>query len=335
MPQAHSFTACATCRKPMPVSNPRDSCLRCLGDGHQTEQCRICKASKPRTRKERDFRLKQLLMEAALQPSGPERPMLRLPRCVVPQSRRETQNRLSTVNCRPQSIRLGPGTARPPRCSPWHSQRASRSPHRRPEPPKASSADKSRKAAVPVLTPAVPAAQAPPSPDLSELSADDGLEGITDQPSTPGTFETAKDLIKLSAASPLPYGENPLAPMPRVPSRAVQKEVSAPAEDRREEVPERARRSPAPPRDRHQEELRRPSPEDSRRWSQSRERRSGAQSLSRGYQYRSRSARSRSFSGAPRGPVQGKLLSAALPVPAPMPDGAGGYSIQAFSIPPA
>ncbi|XP_043366843.1 uncharacterized protein LOC122459345 [Dermochelys coriacea] len=41
------------------------------------------------------------------------------------------------------------------------------------------------------------------------------------------------------------------------------------------------------------------------------------------------------LSGAPRGPVQGKLLSAAVPVPALTPDGAGGYSIQASSIPPA
>ncbi|XP_077681477.1 complement factor H-like [Eretmochelys imbricata] len=40
------------------------------------------------------------------------------------------------------------------------------------------------------------------------------------------------------------------------------------------------------------------------------------------------------LSGAPRGPVQGKLLGAAVPVPTPMPDGDRGYSIQASSIPP-
>ncbi|EMP24451.1 Baculoviral IAP repeat-containing protein 6, partial [Chelonia mydas] len=143
------------------------------------------------------------------------------------------------------------------------------------------------------------------SPDLSEVGADDGLEGITVQPSTPGTFEAAKDLIELLAAGPLPYGENPLAPMLWVPSRAklatvcnsrtpswhrsrswswsssdsadshlpaAQKEVATPAVGRCEEALERARRSPAPPRDQHWEELRRPSPEDSRRWSRSRER---------------------------------------------------------------
>ncbi|EMP37012.1 Sickle tail protein like protein [Chelonia mydas] len=81
------------------------------------------------------------------------------------------------------------------------------------------STDKSGKATVPVLTQAVLVAQALPSPDLSELSADDELEGLTDQPSAPGTFETTKDLIELLVVSPLPYGENPLAPMPRVPSR--------------------------------------------------------------------------------------------------------------------
>ncbi|EMP39088.1 hypothetical protein UY3_03661 [Chelonia mydas] len=71
MLQAHGLKACATCRKPMPVSDPYDSCLRCPGEEHPTE---ICKVFKPRTKKERDFRLKQLLMEAALQPPGPEHP---------------------------------------------------------------------------------------------------------------------------------------------------------------------------------------------------------------------------------------------------------------------
>ncbi|EMP41842.1 hypothetical protein UY3_00877 [Chelonia mydas] len=198
--------------------------------------------------------------------------------------------------------------------------RRGHSPHRRLAPLKAPSTDKSGKAAVPALTPVVLATQAPPSPDLRELSADDGLKGITDQPSTPGTSEAAKDLIELSAARLLPYGKNPPAPMPRGLSRgkpamvcrlrtpsqhrswswfrsssdsadsqlpAAQKEVAAPAVGRREEALERAHRSPAPPRDHHQEGLRRPSPEDSRRWSRYR---------SRGYWYHSRSARSRSFS---------------------------------------
>ncbi|EMP28182.1 hypothetical protein UY3_14727 [Chelonia mydas] len=78
--------------------------------------------------------------------------------------------------------------------------------HRRPAPPKAPNADKSGKVMVLALTPAVPAAQAPSSPDLSELSADDGLERITDQPSTPGTFEAAKDLIELWRRAPSRMG---------------------------------------------------------------------------------------------------------------------------------
>ncbi|EMP33925.1 Inversin [Chelonia mydas] len=209
--------------------------------------------------------------------------------------------------------------------------RRSRSPHRRPAPPKAPSVNKSGKAAVPALTLVVPEAQAPPSPDLSELSADNGLEGITDQPAMPGTFESAKDLIKLSAASPHPHRENPPAPMPWVPSRgkpamvcrprtpswhrswswsqsssdsadsqlpAAWKEVVAPGVGRHEEAPERAHRSPAPPRDWHREELRLPLSEDSRRQSWSRERRypSRSRSWSQGYRYRSRSARSCLFS---------------------------------------
>ncbi|EMP33419.1 Ras-related protein Rab-12, partial [Chelonia mydas] len=40
------------------------------------------------------------------------------------------------------------------------------------------------------------------------------------------------------------------------------------------------------------------------------------------------------LSTLPRSPVQGELRGAAVPVPAPMPDGAGSYSIQASSIPP-
>ncbi|EMP30479.1 Endoplasmic reticulum metallopeptidase 1 [Chelonia mydas] len=55
--------------QPMPTGgppSPHDSCLRCLGESHQADKCHICKAFKPRTKKERDFRLKQLIMEAAL-----------------------------------------------------------------------------------------------------------------------------------------------------------------------------------------------------------------------------------------------------------------------------
>ncbi|EMP42176.1 hypothetical protein UY3_00563 [Chelonia mydas] len=203
--------------------------------------------------------------------------------------------------------------------------RRGRSLHRRLAPPKAPSTDKSGKAVVPALTQAVLLAQAPPSPDLSDLSTDDGLEGVMDEPSTPGTFETTKDLIELAAVSPLPYGDNPPAPMPRAPSRgkpamvccsktpsqhhsqswslsssdsadshlpAAQKEVAAPAAGQLEEAPGRAHR-PETGTGRSRDG---PAPEVSRRWSRSRECR--PRSWSRGFRYRSRShsARSRSFS---------------------------------------
>ncbi|EMP33340.1 hypothetical protein UY3_09499 [Chelonia mydas] len=53
---------------------PHDSCLRGLGASHREEHCKICKAFKPRTKKERDFCLKQLLMEAALPPPASDQP---------------------------------------------------------------------------------------------------------------------------------------------------------------------------------------------------------------------------------------------------------------------
>ncbi|EMP38343.1 Sorting nexin-4 [Chelonia mydas] len=46
-------------------------CKKCLGEFHQAEKCRICKGFCPQTQKERDFRLKQLLMKAALSPQPP------------------------------------------------------------------------------------------------------------------------------------------------------------------------------------------------------------------------------------------------------------------------
>ncbi|EMP25118.1 Amidophosphoribosyltransferase [Chelonia mydas] len=44
---------------------------QCLGESHEAEKCRICKSFRPRTKKERDFCLRQLLMEAALSPQPP------------------------------------------------------------------------------------------------------------------------------------------------------------------------------------------------------------------------------------------------------------------------
>ncbi|EMP36315.1 hypothetical protein UY3_06530 [Chelonia mydas] len=215
MPHVH------TCRKPMLVSDPHGSCL---GEEHQTEQCKICKAFKRRTKKERNFRWKQLLGEATLQPPGLELPtsapaslvrsVLELSGDLAPAKHRK----LSAPECqtRPQHRSSSPvrSTAQP-------KGRRGRSPHRRPAPSKALSTDKSGKAAVPALASVASAPQVPPSPGPSELSVDDGLEDLMDQPSTPGTFEAAKDLTELSATSPLPYRENPPAPMPRVPSRVT------------------------------------------------------------------------------------------------------------------
>ncbi|EMP36529.1 hypothetical protein UY3_06294 [Chelonia mydas] len=236
-------------------------------------------------------------MEAALQPLGPERPTPAQASSV--RSAPEPSGDLAPVKHRKLSAPERQARPRHQSSSPVRPPvqpkgRRGHSLHRRLAPPKAPSTNKSGKAAVPVLIQVVPAAQAPPSPDLSELSADDGLKGIMDQPSTPGTFEAAKDLIELSAASPLPYGETSRGkPAMVCPSKTLsrhrswswsrlssdsadshlpvaQKEIAAPAVGRCEEAPGRAHRSLAPTRDRHWEELRQPSPEVSRRWSRSR-----------------------------------------------------------------
>ncbi|EMP30317.1 hypothetical protein UY3_12543 [Chelonia mydas] len=167
MSQAHGFKAYATCRKPMPVSDPHDSCLRCLGEEHQIERCKICKAFKPRTKKERDFRLKQLLMEAALQPPGPERPTLASAssvrsalepsRDLAPAKHRKLLAPERQTRPRHRSSSLMRPTAQP-------KGRRGLSLHRRLVPSKAPSTDKSGKAAVPALALVASAPQVPPSP---------------------------------------------------------------------------------------------------------------------------------------------------------------------------
>lgn len=62
------FKPCGTCHSPMPMGDPHDFCRKCLGEAHQTDCCKICRRFCPRTKKEMDFRLKQLLMETALHP---------------------------------------------------------------------------------------------------------------------------------------------------------------------------------------------------------------------------------------------------------------------------
>ncbi|KAM7144574.1 uncharacterized protein RBU57_015291 isoform 2-T2 [Macrochelys suwanniensis] len=68
MPGSPGFKPCSACLKPMPTGDPHDSCLKCLGESHLPDKCRICKAFKPRTKKEWDFQLKQLLLEVSLSP---------------------------------------------------------------------------------------------------------------------------------------------------------------------------------------------------------------------------------------------------------------------------
>ncbi|EMP29840.1 Transformer-2 protein like protein alpha, partial [Chelonia mydas] len=53
-------------RRSMPRSDPHVDCLRCLGEAHISNRCKICKSFKPRTKRERDVRLWAILIESAL-----------------------------------------------------------------------------------------------------------------------------------------------------------------------------------------------------------------------------------------------------------------------------
>ncbi|XP_065446569.1 serine/arginine repetitive matrix protein 2-like isoform X1 [Chrysemys picta bellii] len=183
----------------MPLSDPHASCLRCLGEAHQKERCKICKAFKPRTKKERDFRLKQLLMETALQPStstAPSASVRSAPASVrepAPAGHPKTAAPTQRGNARRRSS--SPAKAK------GQSKARGRSPHKRPAPVKTSSAPKADTA--PTRTPVVaPAPKGPSSPGMGASSADEGLEELVEQPSTPDTFEAAKDLIALSVEAP-------------------------------------------------------------------------------------------------------------------------------------
>lgn len=68
MPRSQSFKPCASCHKPIPVSDPLTSCLKCLGETHVQEQCRICRRCRSRTKKDRDTRFKFFLMQAVFCP---------------------------------------------------------------------------------------------------------------------------------------------------------------------------------------------------------------------------------------------------------------------------
>ncbi|KAH1186775.1 hypothetical protein KIL84_019524 [Mauremys mutica] len=64
------FKACEDCGKSMPKSDPHTLFLKCLGESHLKEHCKICRGFRPRTLKDRDQRLCILLMEAMLHPQS-------------------------------------------------------------------------------------------------------------------------------------------------------------------------------------------------------------------------------------------------------------------------
>uniref|UniRef100_A0A8C0G810 Macro domain-containing protein n=1 Tax=Chelonoidis abingdonii TaxID=106734 RepID=A0A8C0G810_CHEAB len=69
LPQSEGFKLCDSCRSSMPRSDLHTQCLSCLGETHVRERCKICRSSKPQTKKERDFRVHALLMETMLAPA--------------------------------------------------------------------------------------------------------------------------------------------------------------------------------------------------------------------------------------------------------------------------
>ncbi|EMP39064.1 P-selectin [Chelonia mydas] len=56
------------CAKRMPKSDLHSLCLWCLMDTHQKDRCKICRKFCPRTLKEREQRLKVILLEATVRP---------------------------------------------------------------------------------------------------------------------------------------------------------------------------------------------------------------------------------------------------------------------------
>ncbi|XP_065436015.1 serine/arginine repetitive matrix protein 2-like [Chrysemys picta bellii] len=212
MPHVQGFKACATCRKPMPLSDPHDSCLRCLGEAQQKERCKICKAFKPRTKKERDFRLKQLLMETALQPSTSAAPSASVRS--APASVREPAPAGHSKPMAPTQRGHVRHRSSSPTKSKGQPKARGRSPHKRLAPAKTSSAPKTGTA--PAQAPVVaPAPKGPSSPGIGASSEEEGLEELLEQPSTPDTFEAAKDLIALSVEGPPQTEDTP----PRLPHR--------------------------------------------------------------------------------------------------------------------
>lgn len=68
MPQSPGFKPYVSCSKPMPMSGPHSNCLKCLGEIHVKDKCKVCRDFRPHTKKNQEFRLKAILMEAAFRP---------------------------------------------------------------------------------------------------------------------------------------------------------------------------------------------------------------------------------------------------------------------------
>ncbi|EMP28931.1 hypothetical protein UY3_13960 [Chelonia mydas] len=201
----------------MPTSNPRTNCLKCLGEGHQTDKCPICGGFKPRVKKERDYRLKLLLRELALQPQTGPAPV-------------------SLVRSVPPSMRDVPAPRKDPARSHQHrflACKASALHQRRPQSPVSHEKKKPDRGRSPVRKPKGDHSgvsplvghprQGPQEPTLSasapaaETLSPAGMESPTrgeleeelNLPSTPDTYEAAHDLIDITSQYPAPHVQDP------------------------------------------------------------------------------------------------------------------------------
>ncbi|EMP24920.1 Protocadherin-23 [Chelonia mydas] len=193
---------------------------------HQSERCKICKALKPRTRKECDFHLKQLLMEAAIRPAAPDRlvPGLSLVRS-APASVREPVLRKHSGARDPLYRRsLAPQHGVAPRQQstslvPLKRHKKAdrrRSPQRvRPSGETLLPQRKDLTSKQQEPTPSTPVTQSELlSPARSNYPVGLDLVEELEAPSTPDTFETARDLIESTLLQPPAVRDKPPA-LPR------------------------------------------------------------------------------------------------------------------------
>ncbi|KAM7138853.1 uncharacterized protein RBU57_016541 [Macrochelys suwanniensis] len=203
MPRSPGFKPCSACLKPMATGDPHESCLKCLGESHQLDKCRICKAFKPQTKKERDFRLQQLLLEAALSPmsstslawsapAAPERP----------DTGKYSWNRTTPALLPVRRCSLSPGPKKQATAP------APPPPSLEPQPVL------DRLAKAPTPAPSTPAPQGLSSFVTVSSPVHTAVELTL--PSTLETFSTACDLIALTESAP---PQPPVPPVRAVPSK--------------------------------------------------------------------------------------------------------------------